>query len=287
MSKSKKRPRGDATTAKNARRHQKEEKVEAVVEGKVEQNDPPFDCQVGKDFILLKKLQEAAIPGEFPVGCGKCQLAADHVEALRTLCHMIVDKLGRLNMVSWGEGLDVDKKARGYGMLADSQKWSNVHQLVQAGILLHHEDAENDPDPVVRQEAKQKHKDTKSKAFTSIHLTDDQIAAVNAVITSAQDIVTGWPSDEIKSYERACITLSELVAIQPNVHNNDPLLPLHLDQPRNDGFGVVIVTVGIQGSGDIVLDDPDDDVEKPPSWSFPLQAGEMYVLCGPSRNLCR
>ena len=270
----KKRQRKDSTSAN----------VQEEKEEKREHHDP-FDCPNGKE---IKQLQKVAIPKEFPVGCGKRQLAADHVEALRTLYQMIVDKLGRLNMVSWGEGLEIDKKTRGYAMLEDSQKWSNVHQLVQAGILLHHEDGENDPDPVVRQEAQLKHENTKTKAFTSIHLSPEQLTAINAVVSFAQDIVSGWPSDEIKDYERTCITLSDLVAIQPNVHNNDPLLPLHLDQPRHDGFGIVIVTVGIQGSGDIVLDDQgDEDISPQRSWTFPLQSGEMYVLCGPSRNLCR
>lgn len=246
-------------------------------------DDTVVECPV-KTIIKCRK---SAITDEFPIGCGKFLLAANHVEALRTLSQMIVDKIGVKQMISWGEGIH-DKKVRGYGMLEDSQKWFNANQLEQAGILMHHEGGENDPDPVKRQEAQQKHEDTLKQAFPPIHLSPAQLSAINAVIDSAQDIVRGWPSDEIKTYERDCISLSELVAIQPNVHNNDMLLPLHLDQPRHDGFGIVIVTVGIQGSGDIVINDPGPDVDSiHRNWSFPLQPGEMYVLCGPSRNLCR
>ena len=244
----------------------------------------PFNCPDGEAIL---ECQKTAILDEFPTGCGLRKLDSVHLESLRSLSQMIVDKIGTKNMISWGEGMD-DKKVRGYGMLEDSQKWFNVDQLEQTGILMHHEGGENDPDPVKRQEAQQKHEDTMKNSFPSIHLTSAQLAAINAVIESAQDIVRSWPSDEIKNYERTCITLSELVAIQPNVHNNNPLLSLHLDQPRHDGFGIVIVTVGIQGSGDIIINDPGpdkDSVHK--NWSFPLQPGEMYMLCGPSRNLCR
>ena len=42
--------------------------------------------------------------------------------------------------------------------------------------------------------------------------------------------------------------LSEITAIQPNYHNSETYLPLDLDDARYDGFGVVIVTVGISAS---------------------------------------
>ena len=42
----------------------------------------------------------------------------------------------------------------------------------------------------------------------------------------------------------------------------------------------------MSGSADIVLVDDGDEDEEAMSWSFPLDAGEMYVLSGKARNKC-
>ena len=57
------------------------------------------------------------------------------------------------------------------------------------------------------------------------------------------------------------MTDKDLIAVQPNrLHIKAPYLPLHLDFPGNDGFGVIIVvTVAIQGSGTIVVVDEGDN----------------------------
>lgn len=52
----------------------------------------------------------------------------------------------------------------------------------------------------------------------------------------------------------------------------------------HDGFGIVIVTLAMKGSAEIVLVDEGDDDEGTLSWSFELQKGEMYVLSDNSRN---
>lgn len=54
----------------------------------------------------------------------------------------------------------------------------------------------------------------------------------------------------------------------------------------HDGFGIVIVTLAMKGSAEIVLVDEGDDDEGTLSWSFELQKGEMYVLSDNSRNKC-
>ena len=55
-----------------------------------------------------------------------------------------------------------------------------------------------------------------------------------------------------------------------------------------------MVTVAIAGSGDIVIVDDGDPIEESGEggdcsrkcWSFRLNPGDLYVLSGPSRNLC-
>ena len=228
------------------------------------------------------RLRDTADKTAFPQGCGKAVLNAQHWDALRDLSHTIIDTLGAGNLVSWGEGVDIDVKTRGYATLAGGlTEWSSVQHILDAGILLHHEGADSDPD------ARKKHLDTAEKSFTALTPNATQLTAIHAVIDAAQSILLSDKS--IKPYERDSLALPHLVALQPNVHNGDPLLPLHMDQPRHDGFGVVIVTVAIQGRGDVVIvnDGEEGDDGPPQSWAFPLHPGEMYVLAGPARNLCR
>jgi hypothetical protein len=55
-----------------------------------------------------------------------------------------------------------------------------------------------------------------------------------------------------------------------------------LDSPLNDGFGVVIVTICIQKSGDILL----LSNESSKTWVFNAPEGSLYVLSGPARSAC-
>ena len=44
---------------------------------------------------------------------------------------------------------------------------------------------------------------------------------------------------------------AEVVAAQPNLHRGKAYLRPHLDEPLHDGFGVVIVTIAIDGDATI------------------------------------
>ena len=78
--------------------------------------------------------------------------------------------------------------------------------------------------------------------------------------------------------------LYAVVALQPNLLNDNSHLPLHYDIPRQDGFGVVIATIVMAGGGHIIIVDPEDDVPK--SFSFPAEEGDIYLLSGRVRNMC-
>jgi hypothetical protein len=82
-------------------------------------------------------------------------------------------------------------------------------------------------------------------------------------VALAAEIVNQCDAAEpLQPYEKASVSLQNLVAIQPNFHNGDDYLPLHVDNPRHDGFGVVIVTVALWGSADVVLVDDGDAEEE-------------------------
>ncbi|KAG7358783.1 hypothetical protein IV203_015372 [Nitzschia inconspicua] len=73
-----------------------------------------------------------------------------------------------------------------------------------------------------------------------------------------------------------------LIAAQPNLHNGRALLPVHLDHPCKDGFGVVIITVAMTGKARILL----HDVTGTKGLAMPLQQGEAYMLSAMARDAC-
>mmetsp|Transcript_24436 Transcript_24436/g.49594 ORF Transcript_24436/g.49594 Transcript_24436/m.49594 type:complete len:270 (-) Transcript_24436:97-906(-) len=82
---------------------------------------------------------------------------------------------------------------------------------------------------------------------------------------------------------RAVVDPSQLVAVQPNLHNGQRFLKPHLDEPLHDGFGVVIVTVAVRGTAHILLRGGGaiDDRR-----CFRLDPSEAYALSGVARNAC-
>ena len=85
---------------------------------------------------------------------------------------------------------------------------------------------------------------------------------------------------------RLYVSLENLVALQPNLHNETQHLPLHYDTPRHEGFGVVIVTVGMAGFADIIIVDDGDAGQSSKYYRFPVKAGDLYILSGNARNKC-
>ena len=74
-----------------------------------------------------------------------------------------------------------------------------------------------------------------------------------------------------------------LIAAQPNLHSGRALLPVHLDDPRKDGFGVIIITIGMEGSGTILLRDA-KGIHR--GIAMRLEAGDAYMLSDQARDAC-
>lgn len=82
---------------------------------------------------------------------------------------------------------------------------------------------------------------------------------------------------------KPCVAVDKLMALQPNLHNDTTHLPPHFDDPRHDGFGVVIVTVAVAQTGRVVIDTHD----KPSKvYTFDANEGDLYVLSDAARNTC-
>ena len=73
-----------------------------------------------------------------------------------------------------------------------------------------------------------------------------------------------------------------LVAVQPNLHCGRELLPVHVDHPLKDGFGIVVVTVSIHGSATILLENATGTEHR----TMRVEQGQTYMLSGASREQC-
>jgi len=74
-----------------------------------------------------------------------------------------------------------------------------------------------------------------------------------------------------------------MIAAQPNLHAGRALLPIHLDDPRKDGFGVIILTIGMKGAGTILLRDA-KGIHR--GVAMRLEAGDAYMLSDRARDAC-
>jgi hypothetical protein len=217
--------------------------------------------------------------GAMPKGCGISKLNKEHFSHLKSLNKTIMKNIG--HTVPWGDGWN-DNMQRCYCFLRETS-W-NVQKLCDAGVVI---DTPDYPYGSTHTNDTNKHEYIINNCCLEMNLPSEQLQAIQHVIDETRKILQ-CEKDYLQHYEFQSVSLENLVAIQPNIHNDSRYLPLHLDDPRNDGFGIVIVTVALQGSADIILVDEGDDLAASESkhWSFHLKAGDMYVLSGPSRNLC-
>ena len=224
------------------------------------------------------------LPTPGNIGVGKFSLSNNkHVHSMSALHNMITTKTER--GMSWGEGgQNEDPRRKMYAFPLGRRK-----ALLDEGILVQKEGAKDN----------QEHENTLMYASVDLAFCDEYKSNIKTtnhppivlfcdpcIRETLQDITNRVHDLVPKKYKRF-VTYNQLIAAQPNLHNGARHLPLHLDFPRNDGFGVVIVTIVIRGSGWIVLlDEGDEDDDAPQSHKFFLEEGEAYILCGDARNKC-
>lgn len=184
-----------------------------------------------------------------PNGFGISKLSTDAFYHLKSLHHRILNNLSA--RVYWSS-CPKDPRQRCYGLINGS-KWENTTCLINQGINFSDEGI-----PV--EDAKIIHQYTIDNCCVSMDLTEYEARSINELIVRTNEILESY-NHVLKGYERSSVTLDNLVAIQPNLHNGADYLPLHLDCPLSDGFGVVIVTVAICEDADVVLVDEGDPPE--------------------------
>jgi hypothetical protein len=100
----------------------------------------------------------------------------------------------------------------------------------------------------------------------------------------SRTIIDGAKRDQEYRFNLAQFLRYEyLIAAQPNLHSGRALLPGHLDDPRKDGFGVIIVTVGMEGTGTVLLRDA-KGIHR--GVAMRLEAGDAYMLSDRVRDAC-
>lgn len=237
------------------------------------------------DGIRLRTYYYSAITA-LPPGCGTASISERNLTALTQLCTDIVQGSSPLG---WGDQ-STDKKTKAFGVLPTLTDYPSAEYIANKGVKFHDEHSTKTLDQALIRQALIKHRNTITKAFVSLNPTDEQTAAIHAVIEAVNKILHRKSiASQLKPYELNAVTIANLVALQPNLHNGDDYLPLHLDNPLHDGFGVVIVTVPIYGLADIVLVDEgelNDHTAKPVSWKFRIGPRKLYVLSGHARNRC-
>lgn len=254
--------------------------------------NPAHSKHERKDREELEKLVERARPlkferGKAPIdhacsGAGFCALEPQLFAPLQELHGNIVAALRRGKLLQSWEGKGADVRERGFAFLPPTlAKWDR-HRLESGGLRFGASHKEGQ-DFLNDEEANWKScfhlfpRDVSPEARTALH---ELMAVVKERI-----------ADKYKAY----VSMENLVALQPNLHNDARHLPPHLDFPMHDGFGVVIVTIQMAGppsviallrgaEADFEVNTEEKDRER--CWTFPLTVGDCYILSGDARNVC-
>ena len=191
-----------------------------------------------------------------PEGLARWRLAAADVEALRGAQDAIASQIQRM---PWAGGSDDgDRRWRGYGLPPGARRRLGAWM----GDRFHSFET---PLELRAAEAERNWRSCADFALTE--------AVEGAVRRCAEAAAKALPAHANE------LAPANLVALQPNAHAGNRHLPRHLDWPRHDGFGVVIVTVAVRGAGTVVLEDRDGSIVR-----FDLPEGHAYCLAGAARH---
>jgi len=244
------------------------------------------------------------LPNPFSKGIGKFTIPQPHATAIKQLHRALTTTLAG---VAWGEG-EEDPIRRMYGFLPGQRS----RLLDKYGIKIQRVESTNDEEHAQATGTTASTDLVLPKHHDTGDVVGDDSPPYNRTNSNPQNNTSTMPISKgmldalqtITKQVRALVpgpykqftTLENLIAVQPNLHNGAVFLPLHLDFPRCDGFGVVIVTVAVSGSGHVVLlDEGDTDEDEWKAWSFPLRSQqppidstttEAYIMCCDARNKC-
>lgn len=162
-----------------------------------------------------------------PSGCGVGSVTNRELEVLQGI-HWKIDSSLK-SYISWGES-KFDLRARGYGyILNEGNKYNRIDLIKATGIRMHseYEDTKH------RQlEAQSKHEFTMNNCFCGVHLTNSEMEVIDRVVEATKEILYVH-RDQLQEYEFNSIDVSEIVAIQPNIHHGNYLVELTYSRVSN------------------------------------------------------
>lgn len=208
-------------------------------------------------------------------GLAKMPLPPEVLSSMSEIHNHVKEEVTKANMVPWA-GLGEDTtRLRAFGFLGVN----SLNRLDDSGVRLYA--AEKVGVDAKKDEAANRSAITVLKGEWNAR----GFQAANGLIDALR------PSGGCIQFDM--LRAEELVAYQPNLHNGARHLAAHLDWPRHEGFGKVIVTVAIKGGATILLiggtsnqDESSGGEAAQPAWRFHLNEGECYVLSGCARSRC-
>lgn len=150
-----------------------------------------------------------------PSGCGVGSVINHELEVLRGI-HRKIDS-GLKSYISWGELKD-DRRARGYGyILNEGYKYNHIDLIEATGIRMHSEYEDTKHRQLA---ALSKHDFTMNNCFCGVHLTNSEMEVIHRLVEATKEILNVH-RDQLQEYEFNSIDVSEIVAIQPNIHHGN------------------------------------------------------------------
>ena len=196
-------------------------------------------------------------------GLGKTKLIPPpHFEALRSLHELIKEQA--TTWTSWS-GSREDPRKRAFGFVPDTLGYE---EKTRASLDISTPWKDDD-------DGKEKQRNNRAMVV----LEKPPVGVLDAIEYLCQEFSTDLDDDApLKKY----LKYSNLIAAQPNLHCGRKLLPTHVDHPLKDGFGIIIITIAIKGSGTLLL----RDSAAKNGTTMEVAQGHAYMLADKARDAC-
>jgi hypothetical protein len=182
----------------------------------------------------------------------------------------ICSKLGH-TLTGWGGIGDTSGRLRGYGYLPGQPAFAKQH-FAESHAMKEYSGDEAERDRAANRRA--------SILLDSSDVPDGFASALSRLLDALRP--------RLPPRYRRFASADQLVAAQPNLHRGKAYLKAHLDEPLNDGFGLLIVTLAVRGDAKILIRARpfEEDPAKRSEVCFDLARGQAYALSGDARNVC-
>ena len=268
-------PRAKAAPTRNNKRPLEEEDPAALVAQVVAGAEAAEIANVRERISSGSRV--AKIGDKWPSGLVRLSALLRRFETFTTLHTTICSRLGA-RLTGWGGVGDKSGRLRGYGYVPSSDL-AAAHSA-EGHVMKEYEGSSTAQD------------DRAANRLASIQLSP---ADMPPDFDQALERLLEAIRPQVDERYRAVLFAEKLVAAQPNLHRGKAYLRPHLDEPLHDGFGVVIVTIAIDGDATILVrsarkvadeSPPEPAPETFHECCFPLARGEAYALSGDARNIC-